>query len=122
MGLGFMATKNFLFGYIVRMARPRTTFLVTAQQLHVLAQQLADWAERLQQAAEIAEQQDPPGLAIYNWLSVSKGLQLLGSFVEKADQSKMQASLGKPLTPGQPRPRSVKQVAEPDTEYRKGTE
>jgi len=113
-----MSGKNFQTSYITDMVTPRTTSYVTQQQLQVLAAQLAEWSDRLKQAADVAGQQEPTGLAIYNWPSVSKGVQLLGSFVEKAEQSRMQAELGQPLEVGQPRPRSLKSVAEESTPYR----
>jgi hypothetical protein len=114
----FRASKKFLFGYIASMSKPRLTSFVTPHQLHALSIQLAEWADRLDQAATVADKQNPPGLAIYNWASVAKGLQLLGSFVDKSEQSKLQATLGDPLSVGQPRPRSIsQQVAESNSEY-----
>lgn len=124
-GQDFMYSKDFQNGYIDCMAKARTTSFVTPQQLKTLATQLATWSERLQIAGEIAEHQQPKGLAIYNWPSVAKGMQLLGSFVEKAEQSRMAAELGEPLSVGQPRTRSIRDdeprsnVAEDGPRYKK---
>lgn len=96
------------------MAVARKTTFVSASQLRSLAQQLGEWSERLSAAADVADQQPQHGLAVYNWASVSKGLQLLRSFVDKSDESRMMAELGQPLDVGQPRPRSV---AEDQTDY-----
>jgi hypothetical protein len=105
-------------GYTASMAatpQPKATTEVSASQLEQLANELADFAERVRLAAQTASDQPEKSLAIYNWASVHTGLRLLRGFVAKADESRSAARLGSPLAVGQLKPRSTaKKQADPD--------
>jgi len=86
---------------------PKATLPVTANQLDSLANDLADFVTKLRNAAKIARTQPNETLGIFNWPSVPKGLTLLRNFVAKADESRSDAELGRPLPIGQLKPRST---------------
>jgi hypothetical protein len=86
--------------------KPRIAIGVSANQIRVLADQLSEWSETLRKIAETAESQPDTEIALFNWQSVPKGLQLIGSFITRAQDSRRQALLGQPLSPGQTMPTS----------------
>ena len=106
-------------GYTAIMAatpQPKTTTEVSASQLEQLANELADFSERIKLAAQVASDQPAKSLAIYNWASVHTGLRLLRGFVAKADESRSAAGLGTPLAVGQLKPRSTAKNQSPKPE------
>jgi|LakMenE01Jun11ns_1017448.scaffolds.fasta_scaffold9568045_3 hypothetical protein len=102
------------------MNTPRKVSQVTDFQLQALAKQLETWSQRLTAAANVASQQPEKSLPIYNWPSVSKGLQLLRGFIDKADEARSEAELGVlKYSPPKPNP---KKVAETRENYQKQPE
>ncbi len=87
-------------------AKPRPAVALTSDHLRTIADQLADWSETLRKVADVAEKQENKEIAIFNWLSVPKGLQLLESFVVKANESRRLAQLGTPIQSGELKARS----------------
>lgn len=57
-------------------AKPRPAVALTSDHLRTIADQLAEWSETLRKVAEVAEKQENKEIAVFNWLSVPKGLQL----------------------------------------------
>lgn len=97
-------------------AKPRPAVALTSEHLRTIADQLAEWSETLRKVAEVAEKQENKEIAVFNWLSVPKGLQLLESFVVKANESRRLAQLGTPIQSGELKARSRAKIApEPET-------
>ena len=98
-------------------AKPRPAVALKSAQLRVLASQLAEWSDSLRKAADVADSLPNGEIAVFNWLSVPKGLQLLESFVIKANESRRQALLGQPIAAGDLKSRSrAKATVEDDAD------
>lgn len=104
-------------------AKPRPAVALTSDHLKTIADQLAEWSETLRKVAEVADKQENKEIAIFNWLSVPKGLQLIESFVVKANESRRLAQLGTPVQSGELKARSrAKFVAEDADAYTKSSD
>ena len=102
---------------------PRFAQPVTAGQLGQMAEELETLAKTLRNCQKTAESQPGQILAIYYWVSAETGLSRMSSFVRSADESRRAAAIGRPLKPGEPKPRSTalevkpNKVAETNTDY-----